>query len=301
VHLNRISQYANDEPMEAFNAVTGSFEPGAFRARILLTDRFLSNFNKPLRRRMLFSAPGTVFPASRTFRHPGTQDVYIIGQSRSDTLAGKDYNQLSVCHLVTDLDDGSAGLAKLFRRAPVGPAGDPGWLIEEKVTDLFLDLEFRTSANEQESYELKIGNFFGFVSASHRLEEWDFLELHGNRFRVVDVFPDSGMLGLRVDKEPDTRANFTLHVDGARTYNQTTHEFESSKTQWNVTGVAVRDKEFSGWKTATEAYIDIVIDVKNIGFRPEPEVTHIEFGGHKRLVKEVSTQAGERQYLLRCL
>lgn len=301
MHLKQIAQRALNERMEGYDVATNSFVPSAFSGRIEITDRFLSNFNKPLRRRMLFSAPGTVFPASMTFRHPGTQDVYLIGQSRSDALAGDPHIQLSVCHMVTDEGTGSSGLATLTRKVAAGPADNPGWLVDQEVTKTFVDMEFRTSSNEADSYELKTGSYFGFVPVSTHCEEWDYLTLHGKAFRVIDVFPDSGLVGLKVDLEVDTRVDFTLHIQGARVYNRATNEYDSASTTRNVTGVAVRDHEFAGWKTSADSYIDIAVETKNIGFRPEPEITFVEFDGHKRLVKEVSTQPGERQYLLRCL
>ena len=289
-----------NEKLDGYDVATNSFVPGSFRARIEITDRFLSNFNKPLRRRMMFSAPGTVFPASMTFRHPGTQQVYLIGQSRSDALAGDPTVQLSVCHLVTDDAAGSSGLAVHTRRTPVGPAGDPGWLVTQPLAPTFVDFEFRTSSSEVDSYELKTGNYFGFVPAAAGVKEWDYLTLHGKSFRVIDVFPDSGLLGLRVDLEPDTRIDFTLHVTGPRVFNKVTDEYDSVVIERRVTGTAVRDNEFAGWKGSAESYIDLAFDVANIGFRPEPDVTQVEYAGHKRTVKSVSTQPGERQYLLRC-
>lgn len=288
------------EKMDGYDVATNSFTPESFRARIEITDRFLSNFNKPLRRRMLFSAPGTVFPASMTFRHPGTHQVYLIGQTRADALGGDPNVQLSVCHLVTDDGTSSSGLASHTRKAPVGPANDPGWLVEQHMLPTFVDFEFRTSATESDSYELKTGNYFGFVPAAAGVKEWDYITLHGKSFRVIDVFPDSGLLGLRVDLEPDTRIDFTLHIKGPRVFNKATNEYDSIDTQRQVTGIAVRDHEFAGWRGTAESYIDLAFDVANIGFRPEPDITQVEYSGHKRTVKSVSTQPGERQYLLRC-
>lgn len=300
MHLNRISQRALNESMEAYDATTDSFIPNAFKARIEISDRFLSNFNKPLRRRMLFSADDVVFPASRTFRHPGTKDIYLLGQSRTDSLAGKPHIQLTVCHLVTDDGDGSAGMATLYRKAPEGPADNPGWLVEREVVKTHLDLEFRTSANEADTYEVKIQNFFGYMAAPISLEPWDFLELHGKRYRVVDSFADSGLSGVRVDEESDTRVDFVLHLRGARTYNKITHEYESAGMTQNVTGVLLKSNEFASWTSDSESYIDVSIEAEHIGQVPQPDSMSLEYKGRKRIIKHVSTQPGEQQYRLRC-
>lgn len=297
--IDKIAQENLTEPMEAWDETLQAFVPGSFLGRIDLADRFLSNFNKPLRRRMLYTRPGTQFPQSFTFRHPGSGDIYLIGQGRQDAAAGNPYIQLNVCHLVTDVPGGSSGLATLYRRAPSGPPENPGWLVEHEVKKAFMDIEFRTSAKEADTYEIVVENYYAFLPRHIRCEEWDFLELQGKRYRVVDVFADSGMSGLRVDEEVDPRINFVLHKPGTRTYNRTTHEYEVTSTSFNVTGVPVKYHEFPTWSSESVSYIDVFIDREHIGFRPEAG-QFLEFEGRKREIKQVSTQPGERQYRLRC-
>lgn len=298
--LHKIAARKITEPMEAWDEATQSFVPDAFVGRVDLTDRFLSNFNKPLRRRMLYTRHGTQFPPSRTFRHPGTQQVYLLGQTRSDALDGKPYVDLTVCHLVTDEPFGSSGLATIYRKAPTGPADNPGWLVEQELTKAFVDLEFRTSANEAETFEVKVENFFAFLPAHIKCEEWDFLELHGKRYRVVDTFADSGLSGLRVDEELDPRLNFVLHVEGDKAYNRATHQWDLVTAEFNVTGVLTKYRDFALWATDSESYFEVAIDREHIGFRPVPATMSLEIEGRRRVIRQVSTQPGERQYILRC-
>lgn len=300
--LGLVAQRRLVESFEGWDEVAKTFVPGAFVGRIEIADRFLSNFNKPLRRRMLFTAPDVVFPASRTFRHPGTGDVYLIGQSRQDATAGggNPHIMLTVCHLVTEEPNGSSGLATLYRKAPAGPGTDPGWLVETVLGQAYMDIEFRTSASEPETHEVRVQNFFGFLPRHVECQPWDFVELQGKRFRVVDTFADSGLAGLRVDQEEDHRVNFVFHLKGARTYNRTTHEYEESGTTANVTGHLVREREFPSWSSTATPYLDVVIERSHIGFQPVPDDTEVEYEGRRRVVRHVSMQAGDQQYLLRC-
>lgn len=300
MHLNRIAARRINEQMEAWDEASQAFIPDAFRGRIDLTDRFLSNFNKPLRRRMLFTEPGTQFPESRTFRHPGTQDVYIIGQTRGDALGGKHYLNLSVCHLVTDTPNMSSGLATVFRKVPEGPADDPGWLVEKELGKAFIDLEFRTSANEPEMHDTKVENYYCFAAAHWAFKPWDFLELHGVRYRVVDTFADSGLAGTRVDLEKDHRVDLLVHRDSESQYDRATHKFISARRTYEVTAVLPNVQDFAAWTSESEPYIDVVIEREHIGFRPRPGVTQVELEGRTRVVAHVSSQDGERQYRLRC-
>lgn len=300
--LGLVAQRRLVESFEGWDEATKTFVPGAFVGRIEIADRFLSNFNKPLRRRMLFTAPDVVFPASRTFRHQGTGDVYLVGQSRQDATAGggNPHIMLTVCHLVTEEPNGSSGLATLYRKAPVGPGTDPGWLVETVLGQAYMDIEFRTSASEPETHEIRVQNFFGFLPRHIQCEPWDFVELQGKRYRVVDAFADSGLSGLRVDEELDNRLDFTLTHRGQRTYNRVTHEYDVTEATYNVTGVLIREHEFPTWSSESEDYLDVVIDKAHIGFQPVPDVMSLEFQGRPRVIKHVTLQTGEKQYRLRC-
>lgn len=302
MRLGKIAAFKIKESMEAWDPATGQFTPDAFLGRIDLTDRFLSNFNKPLRRRMMFTRHGTKMPDSLTIRHPGTRQVYLVGQTRPDATEGKPYLDLTVLQLVTDDPHGSSGLATLYRKQPMGPANDPGWLVETKLGQAFMDLEFRTSANEADTFEIKIENYYAFLPRNIELEPWDYIELHGKRYRVVDTFKDSGFTGLRVDLEPDVRINFYLHVEGSRVYDKSTHEWVATPpVTFNVTGALVKYHDFAAWTSESESYIDVSIESSHIGFRPVPNTMSLEFSGHKRVIKQVTTQPGERQYRLRCM
>lgn len=300
MHLAKIAAHKITEKLEAWDETTQAFVPDAFVGRIDLTDRFLSNFNKPLRRRALFTEFGTQFPESRTIRHPGTKQVYLIGQTRPDALDGNPYLEMTVLHLATEEPGGSSGLATIYRKAPAGPSENPGWLVEQEVAKAYMDIEFRTSANEADTYEIKVENYYAFLPRNIQCKPWDYIELQGKRLRVVDTFPDSGLSGLRVDEEPDVRIDFVLKSKGTRTYNKVTHVYEEIPAEFKVTGVVIKDYEFSAWSSDAEAYIDVSIESEHIGFRPVPNTMSLVHDGRARVIKQVSTQPGTRQYRLRC-
>ncbi|MCY1362840.1 hypothetical protein D9M69_495750 [compost metagenome] len=163
-----------------------------------------------------------------------------------------------------------------------------------------MDLEFRTSAAEADTYEIVTENFFAFLPQHVICQPWDFLELHGSRYRVVDVFADSGLAGLRIDRTPDVRIDFVLHRQGGKTYNRDTQEYELEATTHNVTGVLLKYYDFPSWNSDADPYIDVSIEADHIGFRPQADVMSLEFDGRRRVIKQVFTQPGERQYRLRC-
>lgn len=299
----RVALRRVNEPMEAWDPVTESWLPAAFIARFDPTDRFLSNFNKPTRRRMLQAAHDCVFPESRTFRHPGTHDVYLLGITRKDSQGGNPYIGLTVCQLVTDVPGGSSGLATIYRREPVGPPDNPGWLVERVFAKAYLDMEFRTSANEPDATDLKIENYYAFLPLSVQPKEWDFIELHGVRYRVVDTFADSGFFGLRIDHEDDFRSDFELTVNGVRSIDPTTQMMVDSSVTYQVTGMLERSNQFPTWNSDSESYVDVYFETGHLPAIDFNVVRHqmwLSLNGTKRQVVSVSTQSGRRQYSFRC-
>lgn len=305
MNLKKIALKSVNEPMDAWDPATETWIPNAFKARVAPTDRFLSNFNKPTRRRMLFAAHDCVFPESRTFRHPGTHDVYLLGTTRQDARAGSPYIGLTICQLVTDEPGGSSGLATITRRVPFGPPSDPGWLMEQEVARAFIDLEFRTSANEPDAVDLKIENFFAYLPGTVQPQAWDFVELHGVRYRVVDTFSDSGFFGLRIDHEEDFRSNFTLTIVQPGRPNRSTHQMSDPVTQqFEVTGVMRNLNDFPLWNTDADQYFDVYFEREHlpsdVNWSLSRNEMWLEIYGVKRQISKVSTQAGERQIQFRC-
>lgn len=296
---NRALKHCN-EPLEAWDPTTESWVPDAFKGRIDLTDRFLSNFNKPTRRRMLFCAPEVEFPDSLTIRHPGSKDVYILGAPRQDARRGVVYDKMTILQLATDVPGGSGGYATITRKVPQGPANDPGWLVDTIYAKCFVDTEFRTSSDEDETHDVKTENFLIYLPASVEIKAWDFVTLHGNKYQVIDSFSDSGFMSGRIDERPDTRINFVLNVEGDKHYDQQTRQWVVAKTNYNVTGVILRDEAFALWSSEAEDYVVVYIDAPNIGIEPKANEMSLTWKGRTRVIRQVSTQAGTRQWELRC-
>lgn len=293
-------EHAN-EPMEAWDPVTETFIPGSFMARIDLTDRFLSNFNKPTRRRMLFADNLTVFPESRTFRHPGTKDVYLLGTTRQDALGGNPYLGLTILQLVTDVPGGSAGLATLTRKVPTGPPSDPGWLVDTEYAKAYIDTEFLTSTDEVGTTDLRVERYNAYLPITVQPVEWDFVTLHNVKYRVLDTFADSGFFALRIDHEEDFRSNFKLGIAGQRVRNKTTQEWEFQEMVYNVTGVMESANDVALWTKESESVYTVYFENNHL---PTPFDTvkkgmWLELDGVRKAVKSVQTQSGERQYQFR--
>lgn len=302
--LKRIALWKANQPMDGWDSQTETWLPGAFLARIDLTDRFLSNFNRPTRMRMLFAEDDVVFPASRVFRHPVTLDVYILGTTRTDTVDGKPTVSLTLCRLATDVPGGTAGYATIHRKVPMGPPNDPGWLVETVFAKSWIDTEFLSSSQEPGTTDLQIERYNAFLPLSVQPQEWDFITLHGVRHRVVDTFADSGLFALRIDHENDYRKNFYLSVQPKRRLDRATQKYvQDPAVVYNVTGMIKGANDFALWASDADTYVDVYFEREHLPFAPDVSDGQmwLTIDGVKREVKSVVSQSGNRQFSLRCV
>lgn len=293
-------KWVKGSPMDAWDEATQSWLPDFFKGRIDIVDRFLSNFNKPTRRRMLYTDNEAVFPDSKVMRNPATSDVYIMGTTRTDALNGQAYEGVTILQLATDVPGGAAGLATYTRKVPLGPPDDPGWLVDSTLGQYYTDIEFRNSSDEKDTEDLKIENFLLYTSLNLELKAWDYVELKGKKYRMVDAFVDSGFTSGRIDEEMDTRMNFYLHVNGSQVYDRVAKKWVTAVRTYQVTGVMVRREDLALWSSEAESYIDVYFEAENIGVTPEPNLMSLEYNGVTKTIRHVSTQAGRRQWILRC-
>ena len=229
----------------------------------------------------------------------------MIGQGRMDARddvdGGKAYVDMYMLHLCTPIAGGTSGLAVQTRKVPKGPPENPGWLVEEVVSETFIDMEFRTSSAEEGVYDTKTENFYAWTPILVEAEQQDFFELNGTKYRVVDTFTDAGFRGLRLDREPDNRVDFIIRVSRGKLYNPDTFKMEEVVEDFEVTGTVRSKTELALWRTEgrTAPQIEVIVEESHIGFIPKPNMV-ILYQGLERVVRDVTTQAGERQYTLIC-
>ena len=303
--LNKIAQKNMFENFDVWDRDSQTFVQPGFQGRIHLMDRFLSIYNRPLRKRQLYVKPGTDLPESMVFRHQTSGSIYLLGKGRQDAASnvdsGNTYVDMYMCHDVTPEPGGSSGLARYFRKGAEGPPTNPGWLVEKELEPVYIDMEFRTSATDTAAYDKKIGSLFCWAPLWLEAKEWDFIELWGKKYRVVDVYTEAGLRGLRIDEEKDVRIDFVISVDD-ETFNPVTRKWERVKENFNVSGIMIDSSDLANWRGVFREDIPtsktaIAVEEENIGF--VPQVGHkLTLNGRTREIKEVLTQAGEKQYQL---
>lgn len=298
--LGSLAERWVNEPVEAFDEATGQFVPHDMLVRVSLVDRFLSNFNRPLRRRMLHYKMDAQMPPSATLKVVATGEVYIIGQSRADSDKSDAYHKMSLAHLVTDEGpNSSAGLAQVYRWSPDGPSDDPGWLTKKHIGQHYCDTEFRTSLNEADLMDERIEAFLFFMQQNADVQVHDQLTLHGKEYRVTDTFADSGLLQMRADREANYFVDFVITVKDGTRYDQSLMKYVADERSYNVTGLMSSENDYTTWSTDSDDYVKLSVNEDHIGFKPEAGM-EVEWDGRKRTIRHVAFYRGERQYKLRC-
>lgn len=297
--LAKIAQRAMHETFTGWDAASGDFSGSGFEGRLAPVDRFLSIYNRPTRMRQLFVAPDTVLPDSLVFRHDTTGEIYLAGEARSDTrfnvTDGEPYATIVMAHEVTPNGRGTTGLATHFRRAPAGPADNPGWYVKSRVSDVYIDLEYRTSSSQEGVYDARLSEFYSWAPINAPVTDLDTLEMDGREYRVKDVYTDMGFLGLKLQQDPDPRVDLYV-ITADRAYNQTTHQFEGTETKHEVTAIISGSREQAVWNKLDNS-IQVVIDFSAIGFEPKTNMA-VEYAGVRRMIKNVFTSVGAKQYEL---
>lgn len=288
------------ENVEAFDELTGQFVPLDMLVRVSLVDRFLSNFNRPLRRRMIHFKMDDQLPESHTLKVVTTGDVYIVGQERADSNETEAYHKMSLAHLVTyEGPNGSAGLAEVYRWSPDGPQEDPGWLTKKRIGQHYCDSEFRTSLNEGDLVDERIETFVFFMQKDADVDVHDQVLLNQREYRVTDTFPDSGLLQMRADREANYFVDFVIMVKNGTRYDQEAMKYVAEEKSYNVTGLMASENDYTTWSSDSDDVVMLSVNESHIGFKPEAGM-EVQWEGRKRTIRHVAHYRGERQYKLRC-
>lgn len=218
--------------------------------RFSTVDRFLSNFHRPLQRRMLFTDPDLPLPETWVIRNGITGEVYLLGQSRSDTDEDQAYTRLTVAHYASS--DAAAEIT--IHRKVVDSNRPPetiGELVDSEVGTVFGTFEHKQTSEQYNSNDYFLTKYVVFMPHGTDVEMGDVLvDNHGIEYVVENAYNDSDFKSMTVEKKPDQRVTGTYLVPSLtfgydvatgvvnRTYDQYlfTCEFGSYKSDRGLSG-----------------------------------------------------------------
>lgn len=268
-----------------------------FLGKFAPIDRFLSNFHRPLQRRMLYSDPKETFPSSRVIRNAVTQEVYILGQSREDEEHGEAYAKLTVAHLVSNY---SSGLATINRKVvdEARPDGTIGELIDSVVGAYYITIEYKSSIEAFGADEVFEDRFILFASIDVQLEAEDVLVLGNDTYIVNTPYVDSDYSSAICTREADDRVT-GIYKSTSYSYSPTTGDVTPTYINYSVT-CTVTSKEVDTDKQGISADADIYL--KSPSFPLTPIVgDRFSVEGNLYVIRAVlREQEANYQWLLKC-
>lgn len=185
-----------------FEALTdsGTFVSWA-RGRIAPVDRFLSNFHKPLQRRMLFSDPTQAFPSTGVIRCKATGEIFLIGESREDAKNDKAFDRLTVLHVVSNTSSGTAEYFN-YRNDLADPLN--GDIAKTSEGEFYIALEYVSTKSSEAGDEAYQGKFMMYGPENMPLQRDGVFSLLGKSYKVVQAYKDSGFTcGILLEQEDD--------------------------------------------------------------------------------------------------
>ncbi len=292
--LRKPAAWFETTKFEAYNESLATWTPEALTAKLLPIDRFLSNFNRPTKRRLLSMNPSDSTPDSNTIRVPETGEIYFLGEPRTDSRKEASYDKVLIAHR-------SGTLGTVNRRVPAGPSNDPGWLTNTVMGSHYMDVELRAASKIDEQREQYEGDYFAMLPPHADLENSDQLLISGDSYMVETSYMDSGFRFARAVKRADHRLDFVYHSRGAGAgYDPTTRAVTDGLTDYNVTGFALQRAEgqdkFMSTKTAS---LVVVVEQGHIGVIPTDE-DELTWDGQRYNVEEVKQDFVASQYHIHC-
>lgn len=269
--LKQVATHYLESVFELLNPVTRQWT-GELQGRLDPTDRFLSNYNRPTRKRMLYVDFTEDLGPYDVIRHKLTGEVYLLGVERKDQQLGSPTIQLLICHLATP--GKSAGLATIQRSTVLGTGDDLGWVQMVDDGTAYVDLELRTTSSEPGSKEVEIGRYYCFSEAQKDFYPGDRIELNNIPYVVDDAAFDSGFRMLRLTARDVHWVHTVFSWEGDKVYNRDTGQFDTATTERNVSGLWVdADNTYEGFTKGEADSTLFRVQKEHIGFEPTPGMT----------------------------
>lgn len=194
--LFQTARYFDRQEFENYDFSAPGWRGDTFMGQLKLADKFQTIYHRPTRKRMLYCPP-EVAP-SPVIRVGTTGEIFMVGSLQQDSHANVHYRNVYALHR-------PAGIGVITRRAPAGPANNPGWAVETEVGPTWWDLELRSTNENEESTPFHRSFYFGTFPSNSAIQRFDLVTFEGLPYFILDVYTDSSMRAARCAQHIDPR------------------------------------------------------------------------------------------------
>lgn len=286
--LKATAAFFDTQSFDVFNVASGTWALAAFKGQIKLADTFVSIWNRPTRKRMLFVAPGQE-PTGSIIRLPTTGEIMMVGSEQGDSTNNYAYRKVFGLHK-------ARGVAQLYRREPPQPG--LGFAVNTLIQTTYADAELRSVNEDQDQMIDHFGHYFLFLPSNAPVKKNDTLVLDGITYFILEDYLDSGLRCARATSNPDERFDFVYTAVGNPVYNPVTQTNSPTTTNYNVTGkitpYSTEDLENTDLQAGS---VRVMIHEDWIAFAPKPN-DYLTYLGNRYYVKRVERNARLSEWVL---
>lgn len=207
--IKRAADKRRKEELYALDSASGEFVPWAL-GDLATIDRFLSNFHKPLQRRMLHISPETEIPPSGVIRVESTNEIYLISEPRDDASDNQTYDRLCVLHHVSGK---SGGLVEVFSyiKNESYPRTSIANYDKKSIGHIYLSIEYGSSKKAENSDEYYEAKFVVFAPTGTPLDKDGVFSINGDEYIILQTYIDSSFKAAVVLQQPDDMQTLTYY------------------------------------------------------------------------------------------
>jgi len=265
MELKLAASYFDKTSIDVYDDTAVEWSNSLIKGQFKLADDFISIFNRPTRRRMLFLSPDEYSKISNfsLIREPESGFLYLFGEPQHDLMESS-YRTTLPLHKVRSQ-------TTVNRRGTVGPTNDPGGLVDSFLTPVYADIELRTLTQEGSTDKSIYTKEFMWMQKDADVIKGDILLFEGITYRVLQTYLDTGFKGARITDEPDSRENVTYRKRiSDDTYNNTTGGYTKNLQDF-VIAVEIQGSkaEDDQGEIALDKTYTVLIEFAAIGSPPE--------------------------------
>jgi hypothetical protein len=259
-----------------------------FEGQIKRADNFVSIWNRPTRKRMLYAQIDTNIESS-VVKVEATGEIFMLGSSQDDAHLNKGYRKVLNAHE-------AYGSAVISRKQPTLVGGVRSYAEDIVVETTFGDYELRATDRLSDDRLLGYGEYFLFLPSNSTVRDLDTVLIGGIRFYVYEVYKDSGFVTCRATSKGDDRIDFQYVSLGSPTYNPSTQTVTPTETVYGSTGRVIPNKSnIDSSSTVAVKSLKIIFREDFISYVPKPN-DFVIFRGLRYKVRNVALDSLLQEY-----
>lgn len=220
------------------------------RGRLANVDRFLSNFHRPLQRRMLLTDPKVDLPETKVIKLAATGDIFLVGDSRIDSANDTKYNRITVLHSVNTQ---ASDLVDYYNYN----FNDPLVSDLNKVNEgqYFISLEYVSSKDIRDGDEAYQARLVAFSPLPTPFKRDGVFILRGKSYKVVQPYFDSGFSCAHLLQQEDDIELLTHKATVSTLYDVTTGTFNKVTIDYYYPGSIDKYKQNNDGSKVFDIYV----------------------------------------------